>query len=1017
MIKDMATSFTGRYPWIGIAAILIITFASIGAMILKPMEEAFDTEDFLPDIDVAQANSIYQDRFTTSYYYIVLVREGDTELITPGSFHDIILLSNEIQQSDTYQEYRDHGSQDDYPLSPASAMFNMHNAVSSLENIRENGNFLSTLVDPTGGLTPVLDNLTEDLGSDDLNDGQITNISSEIIAEIDDYMDISVPDRSGNEQMEILEYYDSFEDTSSFHDEILNLLSYDPANTDIQNATGQSMVFGGTVAGTIHSLSSSISAIDTVVSEGNLSSSSAAELGDLKGYLEELEDRLSDLSGIASSSGNPLMMGQLTQSFFIGQYTFTNFFTKDFDPGSGAIYAEGLMVFVSLDTSLYELEEDDPEGLMDIEKNISKIVNTNDDGSDLSIHPLAFAVISDKINEASNESMQILLPAAMLFVLVILSLIYRNVFDIILNVLALVFAIIWMYGFGSLMGYSSNPMITAVPVLLVGLGIDYGIHLTMRYREEVRKGNTVRESLKAMSGSVGTALFLATFTTVFAFMSNVISPISLIMQFGVMAAVGIMASFIIMLVFVPSVKRLRDVRRAAKKKTLFLAIKEGECDICDVEKANKRFPNKAILGMTSKAEKHPAIILIFVGLITVGMLSAGLNLEVTFDVNDFLPDNLQESRDIGYLIDEFSSGSGDTGILIIEGDVSDPEVLRAMSQTMDLAVSIDSEYILTEGTGESERPKADFVLYAMKDTVNQVSVLDPQNPFISEYSAAFDTSSGLPLDNATSEDVKDVMDIFYSDYPSLAKRVIHKEGDEFTSSAIAFTVSTEDDDDAWVLYDELREIDDPIEKLEGNGVDKVSATGSSILTAVIISAVQESQISSLGLTILVSLIVLTIVFYFEERSLLLGAVAVLPVVICVIWITGTMYLVGIPLNVMTITIGALTVGLGITYGIHITHRFLEDIRNEDDLMEASKKTILNTGSALFGAALTTVGGFGLLVFATMPPLQQFGAVTALAIIYSFLSSIVVLPVLLIIWAKGRGKLRERRERKRDPAKQ
>ena len=64
---------------------------------------------------------------------------------------------------------------------------------------------------------------------------------------------------------------------------------------------------------------------------------------------------------------------------------------------------------------------------------------------------------------------------------------------------------------------------------------------------------------------------------------------------------------------------------------------------------------------------------------------------------------------------------------------------------------------------------------------------------------------------------------------------------------------------------------------------------------------------------------------------------------------------------------SLTVGLGITYGIHITHRFIEDVNTSDDLIEASKKTILNTGYALFGAAATTIAGFGLLSFSLLPP--------------------------------------------------
>jgi len=268
---------------------------------------------------------------------------------------------------------------------------------------------------------------------------------------------------------------------------------------------------------------------------------------------------------------------------------------------------------------------------------------------------------------------------------------------------------------------------------------------------------------------------------------------------------------------------------------------------------------------------------------------------------------------------------------------------------------------------------------------------------------AFVDHNGLPLEGSTSEGISSVMLEYYNSFPSLASRMIHAEDGRIDMAAITFVVWTEDDDQAWELYDEMKEITSDLEVLEG--VEEVHITGSTILTAVIIRSINDSQVTSLLLTITVSFVVLTIAFFIEERSLFLGGVATLPVVFCVIWIAGTMYITGIPLNVMTITIGALTVGLGITYGIHITHRFIEDERNEKDLLEASKKTILNTGSALFGAALTTVGGFGLLSFATMPPLQQFGQVTALAIIYSFLSSVVVLPVLLILWAKSRRKWR------------
>ena len=128
----------------------------------------------------------------------------------------------------------------------------------------------------------------------------------------------------------------------------------------------------------------------------------------------------------------------------------------------------------------------------------------------------------------------------------------------------------------------------------------------------------------------------------------------------------------------------------------------------------------------------------------------------------------------------------------------------------------------------------------------------------------------------------------------------------------------------------------------------------------------------------------------------------LPVLLVLVWILGTMVTIGYTLNVMTILIGALTVGLGVTYAIHISHRFIEEMEHHHSLEKAVNNTVKNTGSALFGAAMTTVLGFGVLFFAILPPMKQFGTMTALTILYSFLSSVWVLPSMLVIWAKSTG---------------
>ncbi len=111
---------------------------------------------------------------------------------------------------------------------------------------------------------------------------------------------------------------------------------------------------------------------------------------------------------------------------------------------------------------------------------------------------------------------------------------------------------------------------------------------------------------------------------------------------------------------------------------------------------------------------------------------------------------------------------------------------------------------------------------------------------------------------------------------------------------------------------------------------------------------------------------------------------------------------------MTITIASLTVGMGITYSIHVSERFTEDLKKFPTPGKACENTLTHTGMALAGAFLTTAGGFGILYFHKLPPLQQFGVLIALSITYSFLASAYVLPTFLILWAKWRNNYREKR---------
>jgi predicted RND superfamily exporter protein len=531
--------FTTRYPWIGIMAILVITAGAVLSMVMFPMEESFNNEDFLPDIDVARANSLYSETFTSTYPFLVLVRSDDGDIVEPDDFRDLALLSGQLTESGTYKEWKDEGSSSG-PSSPALAMYDIMNGVDSAEEIVSSGQAIESYIQITTTVNSTSSSLLEFLEvSSGTKEQNLSLLLENLGSDIDTLLStVEVPSSSQSQFDGPVQYFESFDTVQEFKDEVVLLLGYDINNVTIQDSIMNLNIYSAVGKDTADSLERSKEEINELLERKDISRNLTDELKELNEEIGEAIALLDDVVGISEVRGNPLVFGQIAQDVSLGKFFLTNFLTEDFDPSSGFVEAKGGMVLANLDYRLYNMEEEgDLDILLDIEGNLSAIVSEFDEDTDSSFRPIASARINQRINEASNESMQILLPLAMVFVFVILFFIYRSLIDITLNVIALVFAIIWMYGFGSLMGYSSNPMITAVPVLLVGLGIDYGIHLTMRYREEIRKGKEVKEALTAMSASVGMALLLATFTTVFAFLSNLSSPVGLILQFGVMAAV------------------------------------------------------------------------------------------------------------------------------------------------------------------------------------------------------------------------------------------------------------------------------------------------------------------------------------------------------------------------------------------------------------------------------------------------------------------------------------------------
>jgi len=658
-----------------------------------------------------------------------------------------------------------------------------------------------------------------------------------------------------------------------------------------------------------------------------------------------------------------------------GGLTFT--LSKDYEPASLQPTARASLMLVQQNGSMKSDIILDSQ--YDLEDMAGVVEGDNKDSIEFGV--VGGEILFDKINTSSMSSLGTLMMLAIVFIIVILYIVFLNGKDTLFTLSALLIVIVWTFGLGVLLGYTFNPLTIAVPILLVGLAVDYGIHLTVRNRLEKRERPLAEATVETI-GSVGMALLLATVTTVFSFMSNVVSDLSVMRQFGFLTSIGIVSAFLVMVTFVPACRLLVDRRRERLGKRR--GSPTGSNNRPRKEKRLERFVQLGAKG----AGSHGAYIVVVALVISGISFYTITDISVEFDFMDFLPEDLPEAQTISYLMDNFNFSSS-TSTVLMEGDVATGDAMEAIHESQENMAN-SRDVVLKGGRADTRSPLTVAQAYGM-----------PTSPtYMPDIGAAF-AASDTDGDGVPDSGVEALMDAIMANPLSARdmRSVLHPDGKGGYDAAIIRVGVVDSVDGGAALSEDLSDDVAPILDLEDRGqLDDAIVTDGPVLTFAVVSSITQAGLESVLFTVIAAAILLVITFYIAFRTFIVGLLTTVPIVLVIGWVFGTMTLLDIPINVVTVMVAALTVGLGITYAIHISHRFLEDLEKEP-WKEALCSTVGHTGAALFGAAATTIGGFGILTFSILPPMAQFGIVTAMSILYSFLASVFVLPSFLAIWAR------------------
>ena len=577
----------------------------------------------------------------------------------------------------------------------------------------------------------------------------------------------------------------------------------------------------------------------------------------------------------------------------------------------------------------------------------------------------------------------------------------RTLSDLLLSLGTILLSIGWMQGVGALLGPGfldiigpPNQISQIGPILLIGLGVDYAIHFTGRYREELGNGQSINDSTKNTLSSVGIALSLATLATIVGFLSNVVSPLPEFKDFGITVSFGILFALLLVMTFVPAIRSLLDKRAETKNSISRDAFSSsGESVLNKIAGASSIIPRKLKL----------ISIALLIGVSSYGYVSF-TNLDTVFNFTDFLPEDDPVVATLAVLTDEFGGGFGETTSVLLEGDnLATPEIHNAIIDAIgDLA---GEENIVTFGENVANESVV-ASLGAMLAPQDAIPGAPPQAPDMELVSGLMsygvEIMSGQGLDAlkvSSSGDVDGLYKFLLAKDPITFFGSLYLDDQEvFTAQQIKITTSA-GSEGSRQLTDDIYAAFQPVIDLGVN----VAATNDSIVTNSVSDLISASQFQSLVFAIFSSMIFLIIYYWIDLRRPFLGVVTIFPVIAIVMGTYLGMNLLEIPLNPVTATLTGIAIGIGVPFVIHVTNRFREALNKDSNPVSAITTTLKTTGGSLFGSAFTTMAGFGILTTSTLKPFQQMGQVVLVSIGFALVASILSLPTLLVLWANYHNK--------------
>jgi len=536
----------------------------------------------------------------------------------------------------------------------------------------------------------------------------------------------------------------------------------------------------------------------------------------------------------------------------------------------------------------------------------------------------------------------LLFPLAILLMVVLLFVSFMTIRGILLPIAIVLLSVIVAMGSMVLLGFPMTMVSFIAPILLLAIGIADAIHVLNRYNEEIAKGGPKREAILATMEEMKGPVVMTSLTTAAGFLSLLTAFFLPQRQFGIVTAIGVLAAMLVSLLLIPAIMsllkkpRVRDLSKGLRPLT------------------------RVLMGFEKTIIGHRKIVMV-VALIIFGVMLAGIpRLRVETSNEEFLGKEHEAVQVLNFTSEYFS---GDMNIMV-EFDtgrrdgLKDPAVLNAMLdlETFMLDNGVSKTFSLTTLVRQmNERFNADDPTFY---------VIPDQQNVISQLLLLFTFQGGS------------LGDMALGDFSAGTVMGMYKMDSSGNVSRLAGVVQTYID-----------------EHFPEGGDMRVRMIGATTLMDRIFTQMTQSQLIGLATTIVAVAGLVMILM----GSVVAGLIAAIPLVLTVTVSMGIMAYTGQPLDIMTLMVSVVAVGIGVDYSIHFISRFRSEYRKNQNAEKALQTTIQTTGRGITYNALTVALGFFILIFASFKGIRTFGWQIALTMGVSALSAISIIPAILVQW--------------------